>query len=215
MQWKLWLVARGAGLALWCVCGSAACGDDDDASGSDGGARSTGQRDAATRPPVVITPVQAVAGACTFMFTLNQDQFAQCTGFEQLETCARRQCELDLCVDQCTQFMTCLYESKETCDQECQPEEGCAECMSTLLQCAVTGTCLETLHCAKEVSGGYCDQLRACCERQTELREQCSLVAEATANLQGEQNCRYFLDTIPALSDASVPCMVVDAGTPK
>ena len=214
MQRWCWLIACGAGLVS-VATGAAACGDDDDAEPRDAGRAQAGERDGAALPSVVVTPQQAVAGACLLKGTLGEEQFAKCKGLHQLEACARQQCELDLCVDQCTEYMTCLYQSPLSCDDTCYPQGGCAQCMSTIVECVFRGTCLETLQCAKQVSGGYCDQLRACCLEQGDLTDQCSLVAEATAVLQGEPNCRYFLDTIPSLSDNGVPCTIVDAGTPE
>jgi len=200
MQWKARLIGGCAALCL-----SAACGDDDDAASRDGGAQSTGERDGGRRPPIVVTPRQAVAGACTVQLIAGADHFNDCTGFDQLEACARRQCELENCIDQCTQYMTCLYESETPCDPSCPAEGGCSSCMATMAQCVFGGTCSQTFACVERVEGGRCDELRACCgEQQGQLNDQCLLVAEAAASAQGEEGCAQFLQALPSLADAAV-----------
>ncbi|HMI94444.1 MAG TPA: hypothetical protein VK509_23890 [Polyangiales bacterium] len=205
MQWKARLIGSCTALCL-CSCLFAACGDDDeDATGRDGGAKSNVDRDGGRKPPIVVTPRQAVAGACLIQTVAGKDHFDDCTGFAQLEACTRQQCELETCVDQCTQYMTCLYESATPCDSACLPETGCLNCMQTVGRCVFEGTCVDTFACVEHVDGGRCDALQSCCgEQQGELRDQCMLVAKATAATQGEKGCAQFLEAVPSLADAAV-----------
>jgi hypothetical protein len=202
MQWKARLIGSCAALCMLVACGD---DDDDDGAGRDGGAKSNVDRDGGPKAPIVVTPRQAVAGACLIQLVAGPEHFNDCTGFDQLEICARQQCELETCIDQCTQYMTCLYESTTPCDSTCLPETGCLNCMQTVGQCVFEGTCVDTFACVEQVEGGRCDALRACCgEQQGQLREECMLVAEATAAVQGEKGCAQFLEAVPALADAAV-----------
>jgi hypothetical protein len=207
MQWRARLIAGCALLSLG-FGSTTACGDDDDEGPTrrDGGPRSNAPADGGKRPPIVVTPRQAIAGACLVQLIAGPDHFNDCTGLDQLEACARRQCDLETCIDQCTQYMTCLYESSTACDPTCYPEDGCGSCMATVTQCIFSGTCLDTFECVEQIEGGRCDELRACCgEQQGELRQQCMQVAEATAAAQGEMACSNFLNAV-AMFAGAVPC---------
>jgi hypothetical protein len=206
MQWRARLIAGCALLSLG-FGSTTACGDDDDdPTGRDGGPRSNAAADGGKQPPLAVTPRQAVAGACLVQLVAGPEHFNDCTGLDQLEACSRRQCELETCIDQCTQYMTCLYESSTPCDPSCYPEDGCGSCMSTIAQCIFTGTCIDTFQCVEEIEGGRCDELRACCDAQNgELRDRCMQVAEVTAAAQGEAGCANFLGAFPMFENA-VPC---------
>jgi hypothetical protein len=203
-------------LGLLAAGGGASCGGDDDAAvGRDAGARE--ERDAGSGPPIAVTAGQAVAGVCLLKVANPDRLFAHCKGFAEYEACARRQCDLELCLDQCGQYVGCLQASPKVCDESCVPEDACSSCMSEVAQCALSSTCIGTFSCAERVEDGYCDQLRACCELQSDqLRDECKVLAEASAAIQGEQSCRTLLGTVPMLENGTaVECPIHDAGTPE
>lgn len=206
-------------LGTWvAACSASGCGDDDahDAPRGRDAASDAAQDGASEALPFAVTPGEALAGVCVIKAASTEHGFARCTGFEQLEACARRQCDLELCIDQCPEYLTCLQVSDVVCDDRCVAEGACLRCMSEVAQCAFSSTCIETFGCAKRVAHGYCDQLRDCCAQQgDQLLRECMVLAEATASIQGEGGCRTLLDSVSALSDASVACAVTDAGTPK
>lgn len=220
-QAAAWL-RRSVALVLLASCSLLGCGDDDD--GDRAGA--SVDRDAgATRDaevvstPIAVTAGQAVAGVCLLKLSTPASQFAHCTGFDHYEACARRQCDLELCLDQCTQYLTCLHGSSTVCDEDCVPDDACSACMSAVAQCALSSTCIETFGCAPRVEGGYCDQLRDCCALQDDqLQRECMVLAEATAALQGEVQCLNLLHTVPMLSVEGgnpLECPIHDAGPPQ
>ena len=218
-QAAAWL-RRSVALVLLASCSLLACGDDDDGDRADAavGRDAGATRDAeVVSTPIAVTAGQAVAGVCLLKLSTPASQFAHCAGFDHYEACARRQCDLELCLDQCTQYLNCLHASPEVCDDECVPEDACAVCMSTVAQCALSGTCIETFGCAPRIKDGYCDQLRECCAAQDDqLRGECMVLAEATAALQGERQCLTLLHTVPTLNDgAGLECPIHDAGPPQ
>jgi hypothetical protein len=205
-QWWSWLAACSALLLL------AACGDDDLA--PDSGMRSAA-RDASTRPskPFVVTPSEAVAGACIFRLTAGREHFSDCTGFDGLEACARRQCDLDNCIPLCPEYMACLQASTTPCDESCTPENDCIGCMSDVTDCIFRSTCIGTFSCADPVEGGYCDQLRECCRLQGDWTTDCGLIAETAATTSGEVSCKQILPVIEMAHPGATPC-ILDASTP-
>lgn len=209
-QWQSWLAALVVLLA--------ACGDDD-VSTLDGGSRDGhgGASDAGKPklPHIRITPFQAVASACVFGLSLGREHFDECTGFDKLEACARRQCDLDSCIAQCPQYIECLAASSTSCDTNCAPENDCITCMSQVTNCEFKSTCIGTFQCAKPVANGYCDELRACCRKQDgDWSTDCMLIAEAAATTSGEMSCQQFLQVVDQAHPDGVPCNP-DASTPQ
>lgn len=215
MQCRSWWLRRGALFALLAVHGALGCGDDHDATPARPRDAGGGKLDAGPAPPIHITPGQALAGACVLSANSTAFDVSRCRGLDKLEVCARQQCDLELCIDQCPQYVSCLQASDEPCPPDCVAELGCQVCVAEVTRCALTGTCVHTFTCAERVRGGYCDQLFRCCEKQGERSADCMTLAEASAALQGEQTCRTLLGTVSMLGDAGVPCEIEDAGTPK
>lgn len=217
MQLPKWSGWRGTVSVVLLAGSLSGCGDDGEDDGpKDGAIAEAGPRDgAAPAPAITVSPELAISGACLVKLGVNGEAFEECTGFERLETCARQQCDLDLCIEQCPQYYRCLQASAVPCDDACVPENACAHCMSQIAQCVFMGSCIGSLHCAELVEGGYCDQLRSCCEEVPEMRQLCGALAEATSSLQGEATCRQLLGTVPSLFDGSVSCPIRDAGPPQ
>jgi hypothetical protein len=174
------------------------------------------ERDGSARPstPFVVTPSQAVAGACILKVAAGREHFSDCVGFDRLEACARRQCDLDSCIPLCPEYMACLRASTTPCDETCAAETDCARCMSTLTSCIFESTCIGTFSCVEPVAGGYCDQLRECCKIQGDWSTDCGLFAETAATTAGEDSCKQILPIIQMAHPGATPCEL-DASAPQ
>ncbi len=170
MKNSIWIV-----LVLFVALGAVHCGDDGD--GDNGNDTSN------------LSAKELAAGGCEEQNTFNEDD---CDGLDDYADCVESDCGhyYDECLGSgyedgnfagspCEEFMDCVAESDDTCNNDCELGTECGTCFLAMGQCA-KDNCFNLLDCYNDDGNGGCADLDACCASlEEESRVVCEMQAQA------------------------------------
>ena len=170
--------------------------------------------DAEPTPQVVkdanyTSELRAVVGGLCLARMIVRDNTQSCPNPDELDECERAHCELDSCIAQCGEYLTCIQQSNEpACDSAytCPIPQACADCQSRVVSCSF-GFCVNALACAAPVMpGGPCSQLEACCAQQGDQATQCLESVHLLEKISGDPSCLGAMHDWDATAHYPVPC---------
>jgi hypothetical protein len=148
-----------------------------------------------------------IAGLCLTR-SIVRDNVQACPNPIELDKCASEHCELDACVQQCTDYIACLAKDSAPCSVAftCPIDDACAQCQSRVSSC-VFGFCADQIACAAPVTpDGPCSQLEACCAMQGDDAASCLDTVHLLEKLSGDPSCIGVMQDWDANSHLAVPC---------
>lgn len=144
-----------------------------------------------------------------------RDNAQDCPNPKELNACASMHCEVDACLETCSDYTACLDQQVSTgtdiCQAalvQCQVAQDCSTCIGNINRCVV-GFCLDQLACAAPIMpGGPCSQLEACCNMQSDAEAQpCLDEVRALEKLSGDPSCYGAMRDWDTTAHLKVPCM--------
>jgi hypothetical protein len=151
-----------------------------------------------------------VAGLCLGR-SIVRDNAQECPNPKELEACGRAHCDLDPCVQACSDsgYIACLQgHGKDPCEavNVCDIDAKCADCQSRISTCTLN-FCSEQLACAAPVTpDGPCSQLLACCAMQGDMATMCLDIVQSIAKFSGDPSCFGIQHDWDFFSHLPVPC---------
>lgn len=155
-----------------------------------------------------------LAGLCLGKMIVR-DNTQDCPNPKELNACASMHCEVDPCVETCSDYTTCIDQQAsagaDICHASlvtCPASEACSSCSGAITQC-VFGFCLDQVGCAAPIMpGGPCSQLEACCNMQGDQDAQtCLDDVHTLERLSGDPSCYGAMRDWDTTAHLKVPCM--------
>lgn len=184
MKNAIWII-----LVLFVALTAVHCGDDGD--GDNGNDTSN------------LSAAEVAAGGCESEYSFDEDD---CDGLDEYTDCVENQCNGDFenCLgvhyedgdfsgSACEEFMDCVSEADDACDNDCELGEDCGLCLLDLGAC-VRDNCFSLLQCGGDNGGESCDDLDACCDSLgSPMQGVCEVQADAV-KAGGDLACKILLD---------------------
>ncbi len=184
-------------LCLSVVIGAAQCDESTNDDGSNDGTNDSSDLSAA----------EVASGGCNEeQGDVNEDE---CEGIDEYMECVETECgygyaeclgdgyeDGDFSGAPCEEHMTCVMESDDTCDNDCQldPQSECGECFVDMGMCAYQN-CFSLIKCGETTEGGACSQVDACCASAGELMQMACELQAGAAKSSGDEACQVVLDS--------------------